>query len=589
MAYPAPRSLLPLLLTAVAGLLYAQGPFQTREPPLADEYKVEQAKGMIDPDDPGIKRVEHVAPGAIPRSLPSDLTGTPDVSPAGYTQIVAPPGELPTPVVTLNIEGNDVAPSGQTVSYKLIVRNVSRAKAHNVVVKVIPPKNAEKVKAEPPPTQDEAETRWEMKTLDPGQTRTIELVYKPKADAEEVKVQARAQFDFGRGMITNVSPPSLSIKKEGPEKLVVGESVVYRITVRNTGKVTVKDIEVKDLLLQGLVHDDRELARGTVNGRLMSSIDPRGMERMWSIPALAPGQSRVLDYRVRAKEPGKVTSMASVQAAGMAAKQQDFAAEVMTANLQMRVVGPETERATVGQTAGYRITIENRGDAELRNVTVRCLFSPDMRPTKATNGGQPFRDSVQWVFREMKPGDVKELNVGLTTASPGLRTVQFTGRADKGAEQKAAIKTEFTGVATLDWDVEVPATDSVGKTLTYKVTVSNRGTATARNVEVRVDLPKEVDLIDTTPNAGRERGQFANGVMFPKTDIAAGKKTTVSVRVRARVPGEAKAIFWLREDGKDPGARHDKTTNIIGTDPRSPSGPPPKTDPTKVGMLPRNP
>jgi uncharacterized repeat protein (TIGR01451 family) len=321
----------------------------------------------------------------------------------------------------------------------------------------------------------------------------------------------------------------------------------------------------------------------------MSSIDPRGMERMWNIPALAPGQSRVLEYRVRAKEPGKVTSMASVQASGVAEKQQNFSAEVMTANLQMRVVGPETERATVGQTAGYRITIENRGDAELRNVTVRSIFSPDMRPTKATNGGQPFRDSVQWVFREMKPGDVKELNVGLTTASPGLRTVQFTARADKGAEQKAAIKTEFAGVPTLDWDVDVPGTDSVGKTLLYKVTVNNRGTATAKNVEVRVDLPKEVDLIDTTPSAGRERGTNANAVMFPKFDISAGRKTTMTVRVKARVAGEARAIFWLREEGKEVGARHDKTTNIIGTDPRSPSGPPPKTDRSNVGMLPRNP
>jgi hypothetical protein len=78
-------------------------------------------------------------------------------------------------------------------------------------------------------------------------------------------------------------------------------------------------------------------------------------------------------------------------------------------------------------------------------------------------------------------------------------------------------------------------------------------------------------------------------VMFPKTDIAAGKKATMTVRVKARVPGEARAIFWLREEGKDPGARHDKTTNITGTDPRSPSGPPPKTDPTKVGMRSRDP
>jgi len=142
MAYPAPRFLLPVLITAAAGLLYAQVPFQTREPPLADDPGVEQAKGRFDPDEP-IQRAEHANPA--PRTLPSDLIGTPDVVPAGYGQVIAPAGDLPTPVVTLNIEGTNVAPSGQTVAYKLVVRNVSRAKAHNVVVRLIPPKNVDKV------------------------------------------------------------------------------------------------------------------------------------------------------------------------------------------------------------------------------------------------------------------------------------------------------------------------------------------------------------------------------------------------------------------------------------------------------------
>src|SRR5262245_21704286 len=285
MAYPAPRFLLPILITTAAGFLYAQVPFQTREPPLADEIGVEQAKGRFDPDDP-IKRVEHVTPA--PRTLPSELIGSPDVVPAQYAQVIAPPGELPTPVVTLNIEGNNVAPSGQPVAYKVVVRNVSRAKAHNVAVRLIPPKTADKVKADPPPTADEAETRWEFKSLAAGETRTIDLVYKPKADTDEIKVQARVQFDFGRGMITSVSPPTITLKKEGPEKLVVGDVATYRITVTNTGKVMVRDIEVRDLLLKGLVHDEREMARGSVDGRLMSSIDRQGLERMWSIPSLPP-------------------------------------------------------------------------------------------------------------------------------------------------------------------------------------------------------------------------------------------------------------------------------------------------------------
>jgi uncharacterized repeat protein (TIGR01451 family) len=277
---------------------------------------------------------------------------------------------------------------------------------------------------------------------------------------------------------------------------------------------------------------------------------------------------------VKARDAGKAMSTVHVKAPDVAVKEAGSDTEVLTAQLVVKAVGPVEGKGTVGQAAGYRIEVENKGTAELKNVVVRCAFPPDMRPTKATNGGQPFRDSVQWVFRELKTGEVKELNVGLVTSTPGPRTVQFTARADKGPEQKASVKTEFAGVASLDWDTDVPGTDSVGKTVTYRVTVANRGTAPAKNVEVWVDLPKEVDLVDTTPDSGRGTGQNAKMVMFPAYTIPAGKKMTLHVRVRARTAGEAKAIFTLRENGTEQ-SRHDKTTVITGTDNRSPAGPVP--------------
>src|SRR5262245_58613781 len=204
---PRTRFLLPLVLIAGTAALYAQGPFQTREPPLADEVDPAEVKGRFDPDEP-VQRHQHTTPGTAPATLPGEILTTPGVVPAQYTRVVAPAGELPAPVVTLNIEGNEAAPTGQPVVYKLHVRNVSRARAHNVVVRGIPPKNAEPIHAEPPPTKkEEIGATWDLKTLDPGQAKTIEVAFKPKDGADEVKVQARVQYDFGRGMVTNVSAP----------------------------------------------------------------------------------------------------------------------------------------------------------------------------------------------------------------------------------------------------------------------------------------------------------------------------------------------------------------------------------------------
>jgi uncharacterized repeat protein (TIGR01451 family) len=581
MPYPRTRFLLPLALIAGTAALYAQGPFQTREPPFADDVDPAEVKGRFDPDEP-IQRAQHVVPaGGAPSTLPREILATPGVVPAQYTRVVVPAGELPTPVVTLNIDGNEAAPTGQPVVYKLHVRNVSRAKAHNVVVRLIPPKNAEPISWDPPPTKkEEIDTAWELKTLEPGQAKTIEVSYKPKDGADEVKVQARVQYDFGRGMVTKVSAPSLTVKWEGPETMVVGESATFRIRVTNTGKVTVRDIEVKEFLNKGLVYDDREPARGSVDGRLVSSIDPKTGERMWSIPAIGPGQVRVLEYRVKARDPGKVGNTVLVNAPGVKLDPAGGDTEVLTANLQMKATGPDA--GTVGQPAVYNLVVENKGSADLKNVVVRATFPPDMRVTKATNTGQPFRDSVQWIFRDLRKGETKELNVGLTTTSPGLRTVQFTARADKATEQRGTVKTDFAGVPSLDWDTDVPGTEPVGKALTYRVTIANRGTAPARKVALNVDLPREVDLDETKPYASMGVGENGSRmVRFAPFDIQPGKKTTLLIRVKARSAGEARAIFWLKEDGKDV-LRHDKTTNITPTDSKSPTGPP-----SRVGSSPR--
>ncbi|WP_162136328.1 NEW3 domain-containing protein [Zavarzinella formosa] len=594
-----------LLAWVVTNSLSAQQPgFQTREPPFAGKDDTPEpaklpaiVRGGYDPDEAGgVRQAEFTVPGATtnPAPLPGAMSGVPVrvmppsvVKPAGGTEILLPAGELPTPTVTLNIEGADVSPSGQAVIYKLVVRNNSRAKAHHVVVRVIPPAKADKVKAEPPATADDAETRWELKTLEPGQTRTIEVVYKPRPDTEEMKIQARVQFDFGRGMVTHVSPPAVSIKKEGAESLVLGDVSTYKIIVKNTGRVTIRDLEVKERLDKGLVYEDRELARGTTDGRLMSAIDPKSGERMWAIPALAPGQSQTLEYRVKAKDTGKIKSQVMVKAADIL-KETSFDTEVLTANLQIQAEGPATGKGMVGQAAGYRITVSNRGTAELKNVCLRCLFPPDMKPTRATNSGQSFRDSVQWIFEKLAPGDVKEVNVSLSTGTPGARTVQFAAKADKGPEQKAAVPTEFAGVPALGWDTDVPGTASVGKTITYKVTVSNTGTAAAQKVQLRLDLPSNVDFITSSPDAAKSVEANSRQLIFQPYDIPAGKKTTFTIEVKARSPGEARVIFRLHGEGAGAdGAEHRNSTTITDIDNRSPTGPAPKFDSTRTTSLPK--
>jgi uncharacterized repeat protein (TIGR01451 family) len=598
-------------LTATT-LLFAQGfrTSETREPPLADpstprllDAGIRSAGGETrkgDPDEndavrqadftvpPLVAPSRPVTPGTLPGSVGGSTGGliAPETIPVQYTTPATYAGELPTPMVTLVIEGYDVAPTGQEVAYKLTVRNTSRAKARNVVVSVTPPKGSARVKADPPATEDQALTRWKFETLDPGATKIIELAYKPQENVEKVRLEARVSFDFGRYMETTIAQPSLTVNLEGKESAVINDVIPFKITVRNNGRVTIKDIEVSDLLPKGMVYEDKELTRGTNDGRLMSVVNPNAGERSWSIPALAPGETRVLEYRSRAKQLGKMKTLVKVKA-GSILKQADYDTDVLNAMLQIRAEGPAADKGVVGQKAGYRIVVENRGGAELKNVCVRCVFPPDMRVARATQEGQPFRDTVQWTFPSLRPGEQKELSVALLTSTPGTRNVNFIAKADKGDEQRTNVRTIFDGIATLSWDTEVPGTAAINAPMTYKVIVSNTGSATARGVRVSVDLPQGIELMKSDPPSVRGAGANANMVVFQPIEIPQNKKATFYIDVRGTKSGEARAIFTLSgpDVGPEP-AEHRKSTQITPVDNRNPGGPPPRT-PVNVTSIPR--
>jgi uncharacterized repeat protein (TIGR01451 family) len=562
-----------LTVALVGTLLAAQEPGSG--PP--GEYKRMPSRRVFDPDaDDDIRQADHT----VPSPLPGELLTTPTVIPAQYTETA---GSLSTPIVTLNIEGSEAVSINQPVTYKLRVQNTSRARAHNVVVKVTPPAGATKISAVPPATTD---GQWVWKTLEGGQVRIIELAYQPAKTATEFRLEARVQFDFGRGLVTQLTAPALAVKAEGSPTMVIGDTERRRIRIENTGKVTIKDIKVHETLGKDLVYEEREASRGMVDGRLTSSVNDQRTERTWSLPSLLPGRSEVLEYQVKARQAGQCASTILVDATDVKEK-AEFQTEVLSAQLQLQAVGPTDGKGTVGQKAAYRITVANRGTVDLRNVVVRCQFPSDMKPARATSGGQSFRESVQWIFKELRIGDVEELDVFLTTTSPGTRTVHFSARAEKGKEQKTLVTTDFAGVPSLDWNVDSPGVGAIGKSITYRVTVSNRGSAEGR-ARLQVDLPPALDFKSSIPQAGQGHGQNAKEVRFPEYTFPAGKKTTFTVVVAPKEAGEAKTIFTLFEPGR-PEKHQDGLTNITGTDSHSPAGPPPArgVDPSKVGFGPR--
>ena len=523
---------------------------QSAEPPLADpDAQAVPKKDKPPAADPAVTPADYVVP----------LVRGPEVVQTAGTAVV-PATAIPTPVLTLSVEGLAVASVGQDVAFKLTVRNVSQAKAHQVVVRATPPKGCKLKSSAPPVKEDEAEVQWHLDVLEAGGVRTFEVAFAPDKDVTEAKLLARVKYEFGRGLVTKIAPPTLALTLAGPKKGVVGEKLTYRVELTNPGKVAVADAKVTEFLEDALNYDrDAVPAAGVVPP---CAYDTKHKTRTWDFGTLPPGDRRAFDLKVTPRQVGAVRLR--TEAAGSGVRQEAVCdADILDAKLTLKADPPAGGGGTVHQPIPFRATIRNDGSADLANVVVRATFPPDMKPAKASNGSTVQRDAVVWTVPVLKKGEAKDLNLALTPSTTGPHKVTFAAKADHGGEQTSAATAAVAGVSALHWDTTGPPLAQVGGPVVYRVVVENTGTAPAKAVLVKADVSEQVEIKDVSP-AGAVTPE-KRGVLFQTVEVPAGKKVTFLITGTAKAKGAASATFALSEEGK-PASTHRKETTVGGDD-----------------------
>ncbi len=541
--------------------LKASRPLQNEDP------YVPKSPLFSGPESPAIQPVQFTSNPVLPIGPSSPYV------PVGSPSANLTSGELSPPTVSLFIDGPALSPSRQEIVYKLYVRNLSTSKAHGVNVRASLPKKTAKVGTDPPPTAEGAELRWDLGVLEAGKSRTIQITLRPDEGVEEVKLIAKVQYEFARAVTTTISQPNLALRVDGPEEAVSSEPINYRVTVKNNGKVTIKNIEVYGDLLAGLAFEKEENRRG--DGVLVSNTDATGKRRSWTIPSLAPGQTTVIEYKASSKNHGKVGTEVLARADNGVNAKASAETEIKHASLDLQAVGPPGGKGIVRQATPYRVKVTNTGSAELRNVCVKVTMPPDMRATKASVGSNLYQGVVQWTIPALEPGQSREFSLNTSTNSPGERSVLFSARADRGNEPKQEVRVTFDGACALDWDVRGPAQSNIGETIDYFVTLENRGTATAKGVIVKGDFLDGLNFEGADPKV---RAGNAGEIEFFPVDVEPNKKVTLTVRVKTTKGGRSGIRFSVSGAGIEPSTK-DAPTQILGT--ASPSPDPKITNPPK--------
>jgi uncharacterized repeat protein (TIGR01451 family) len=505
-------------------------------------------------EDPNVQPAQATFPGGP--AFPASPTPT--------TPAVTDP---PAPVVRIQVRVPADSPLGDDLKYIITILNTSSAEAHGVTVRN--PLNADMfagpVKAEPEWDKEKSSPKeliWSFGTLAPGKSKTIELTLRPKPNATEVKNLAYVRIEHGQAVTTKINKPAVKIAKVAPKQTVQDEPFTVRITVENTGKVHAESVRVvENVPLSADVEPVTKGAKRTDRRDTPVARDalpaPDGQQWVWEITKLMPGERKTIEYRVTPHDAKDIYTLTNLATSKGTAERAESRTQVLVPGLSVKLSGP-TGLVNPGEPAKYEITVRNPGTLPSTNIRVTGTLPPDCKPTKKTEGGQLYRDAIQWTIARLEPGEAQSFRFEVKANTSGRRVVVASVADSRGQRATDELATHFQGTATLVWEsVPNPVALSVGKQGTFTVKVKNNGGESARNVRVEVDVPDAVSMVQVTPR----QTVAGNKLVFGPETIPGYGEATYTITFEARQP--AQAWFKLKLTAECLGERPMQTEKAV--------------------------
>lgn len=277
----------------------------------------------------------------------------------------------------------------------------------------------------------------------------------------------------GISTLEGAQTPHLTIEKILDGEVIVNEPTTVKTIVRNVGRSVARDITIKDRIPQG--------------ARLLSaspkpSVTESG-ELLWSLGNLEGNEQIIVEMRLLPFREGEIGSVAVVNYTSEASTR------IAVTKPMLRVDVKAPQKVLLGQTANLEITISNPGTATARGVILE-EYVPD---------GLYHKDGKVLINKNintLKPKEAKRLTLPLTCVGSGNLINRLTVRADGNLSVEES--TSIQALAPI-LNLEIAGAEQrfLERRSTYRLIVSNSGTASAQNVDLVLTLPSAVKFVST--------------------------------------------------------------------------------------------
>lgn len=328
----------------------------------------------------------------------------------------------------------------------------------------------------------------------------------------------------GQKQLEGPQTPQLTIQKIAPDAVQVGVPATFRIMVVNSGAVAAHGVEVRDQLPRGmqLVETKPRASRGA------------GGELVWELGTLKPGDELTVDVQLMPVAQGELGSVATVRF------NAEASARTVATKPELAIRTTAPKRVMIGEQATMAIEISNPGTGVATGVVISEPVPSGLQ--------HPAGSELEYKIGTLKPGETRQIQLSLAAVRPGKVTNVLTVEGDANLRIEDRIDMEIVA-PQIDVAMDGPKRRFLEREAVYTVSVTNSGTAPARQVELVAYLPRGLKFVSAN-NAGQyePNTQSVHWLLSELPANDAGKVELVTLPVEA---GQHKLRFCGKAERVD--------------------------------------
>lgn len=477
---------------------------------------------------------------SIPRTVPAPKLTMPSATPLNDKPAVPSPRRAPH--ITVEWVAPPSANVGQTIHQELIVRNLNQEAVQGVRVELPLPSTVRFLSSDPRPVQTTTPLIWDLGTVDATSERRIRLELEPKSEGD-LTLNAKVILSTTCTAGIKLTRPKLEVRMTGPDSALIGETVVFQISLSNTGTGPIHRILLRDRLPAGLHHPAGELLEAEVAG-------------------LEPGESRTVMLRTTAVKTGDFEHEIEAFADGQAMTVQRVSnlresTIASTSKTSIRIVEPALSLhvtapkiCLVKCDSLIAIEVNNPGTAAARHIRVIARIPDGTDFVAVDEGGRydPVSRTVHWACPMLEPSGKRVWTIKVRGATLGTTTCAAVAVAEPNLTARGDAAISIEGVPALSLEViDLDDPSPVDTDAQYEIRVINQGTCPCTGIQIVAQLPEGMELREASaPASYKVVGQQVLFAPFAK--LATKADLVYRLKVRSQTPGDVRFRVQLTCD-----------------------------------------